>query len=131
MSFDLAGHDDDLEMTIAKSFFTPSDFIKLFPPIQDSLEPIIPKGTVFEKPKVKVTPPVFADSLYFGTKEPLAINEEKPDRDNGSNNWAVSGNKTKSGASILCNDPHLHLNLPSLWYEMQISTPGFNAYGVS
>ena len=54
----------------------------------------------------------------------------KPNKDNGSNNWAVAGSKTKSGRPILCNDPHLGLNLPSLWYEMQISTPGFNAYGV-
>jgi penicillin G amidase len=55
----------------------------------------------------------------------------KPDPGNGSNNWAVSGKKTKSGAPILCNDPHLGLNLPSLWYEVQISTPQYNAYGVS
>jgi len=61
----------------------------------------------------------------------LALNKEKPDRDNGSNNWAVSGKKTKSGAPILCNDPHLGLNLPSLWFEMQLSTPSYNAYGVT
>ncbi|HNP53707.1 MAG TPA: penicillin acylase family protein, partial [Ferruginibacter sp.] len=42
-----------------------------------------------------------------------------------------AGSKTKSGAPILCNDPHLGLNLPSLWYEIQLSTPGYNAYGVS
>ncbi len=61
----------------------------------------------------------------------LALSRELPDKENGSNNWAVSGKKTKSGAPILCNDPHLGLNLPSLWFEMQISTPDFNAYGVS
>ena len=43
----------------------------------------------------------------------------------------MSGSKTKNGAPILCNDPHLGLNLPSLWYEIQISTPSFSAYGVS
>jgi penicillin amidase len=53
------------------------------------------------------------------------------DKDNGSNNWAVAGSKTKSGYPILCNDPHLGLNLPSLWYEVQISTPTFNVYGAS
>jgi penicillin amidase len=132
MSYDLAGHDDDFEMSNAKSFFSADVLTKLFPPIQDSLDPIIPKGTVFEKPKVQVTAPPSADSLYFSTQEePIAIYKENPDRDNGSNNWAVSGKKTKSGAPILCNDPHLGLNLPSLWYEMQISTPFFNAYGVS
>ena len=70
------------------------------------------------------------DSVYL--KGAVAVEEAyKPDRENGSNNWAVSGSKTKSGAPILCNDPHLGLNLPSLWYEMQISTPTFNAYGAT
>ncbi|MFX6226386.1 penicillin acylase family protein, partial [Acinetobacter baumannii] len=50
---------------------------------------------------------------------------------NGSNNWAVAGTKTKSGKPILCNDPHLGLNLPSLWFEVQISTPTHNTYGAS
>jgi penicillin amidase len=131
MSLDLAGHDDDFEMTNAKSFFNPDDFAKLFPAIQDSLDPIIPKGTVFEKQKVFPVAPAKADSVYLNNHK-LAVSEPfKPDRENGSNNWAVSGSKTKSGAPILCNDPHLGLNLPSLWYEVQISTPAFNAYGVS
>src|SRR6185369_3783127 len=43
MSLDLAGHDDDFEMTNAKSFFSPEDFEKLYPSIQDSLDPIIPR----------------------------------------------------------------------------------------
>jgi penicillin amidase len=61
----------------------------------------------------------------------MAIAPPKPDKDNGSNNWAVAGSKTKSGAPILCNDPHLGLNMPSLWYEMQLHTPNFNAYGAT
>ncbi len=131
MSFDLAGRDEDFEMTNTKSFFSAEDFQKLFPSIQDSLDPIIPKGTPFQPQKVFPVAPANADSLYLNNHD-LAITETtKPDRDNGSNNWAVSGSKTKSGAPILASDPHLGLNLPSLWYELQISTPTFNAYGVS
>ena len=131
MSYDLAGHDDDFELTNARSYFNADDFSKLFPSIQDSLDPIIPKGTIFEKQKVFPVAPANVDSVYFNNHD-VATNEYlKPDRDNGSNNWAVSGSKTQSGAPILCNDPHLGLNLPSLWYEVQISAPGFNAYGVS
>ena len=130
MSYDLAAHEDDFEMTNAKNFFSADDFTKLFPAIQDSLDPIIPKGTPFQKQTIFPKAPVNADSVYMNNI--VAVNEtQKPDRGNGSNNWAVSGKKTKSGAPILCNDPHLGLNLPSLWYEMQISTPTFNAYGVS
>lgn len=131
MSYDLAARDDDFEMTNVKSYFSTGDFTKLFPSLQDSLDPIIPKGTPFEKQKVFPVAPVGADSVYMNNKDLAAVETSKPDRDNGSNNWAVAGSKTKSGAPILCNDPHLGLNLPSLWYEVQISTPSFNAYGVS
>ncbi len=131
MSYDLAARDDDFEMTNVKSYFSTGDFAKLFPSLQDSLDPIIPKGTPFEKQKVFPVAPVGADSVYMNNKDLAVIETGKPDRDNGSNNWAVAGSKTKSGAPILCNDPHLGLNLPSLWYEVQISTPTFNAYGVS
>lgn len=131
MSYDLAAHENDFEMTNARSFFSKADFEKLFPVIQDSLDPIIPKGTVFTDPKVKPVIPASADSLYFIKDTVTAMEAVKPDRENGSNNWAVAASKTKDGAPILCNDPHLGLNLPSLWYEMQLSVPGFNAYGAS
>lgn len=131
MSYDLAARDNDFEMTNVKSYFGTGDFAKLFPSLQDSLDPIIPKGTPFEKQKVFPVAPAGADSVYMNNKDLAVVETSKPDRDNGSNNWAVAGSKTKNGAPILCNDPHLGLNLPSLWYEVQISTPSFNAYGVS
>lgn len=130
MSYDLAANERDFEMTNAKQFFSKEDFDLLYPVIQDSLDPIIPKGTTFAPPGILTQKPATADSLYFKD----FVNAEsinKPDPANGSNNWAVSGSKTESGAPILCNDPHLGLNLPSLWYEMQLSTPAFNAYGAS
>ena len=131
MSYDLAGNDDDFEMTNAKNYFSKTDFDLLYPQKQDSLDPIIPKGTIYAEPKIKLKAPAIADSVYFNNKNLLTLQQDKPDRENGSNNWAVSGKKTKSGSPILCSDPHLGLNLPSLWYEMQLSTPDFNAYGVS
>lgn len=134
MSYNLSGFENDFEMTNAKSYFNKNDFDKLFPVHQDSVDPVIPKGTAVIEPKVHPVTPAFADSLYFNFIKDSAINmveSEKPNPNNGSNNWAVSGMKTKSGAPILCNDPHLGLNLPSIWFEMQISVPEFNAYGVS
>lgn len=49
----------------------------------------------------------------------------------GSNNWALAGSKTASGAPLLSNDPHLSLTLPSIWYEMHLVAGGYNVYGVS
>ncbi|HEY0680284.1 MAG TPA: penicillin acylase family protein [Chitinophagaceae bacterium] len=131
MSLDLAGAEDDFELTNAKSIFSQQDLDLIYPITQDSLDPIVPKGTIFEAAGLKLTVPKAADSLYYGRKDSVSILHSKPDRDNGSNNWAVSGSKTASGRPILCNDPHLSLNLPSLWYEMQIHTPEFNAYGAT
>ena len=131
MSYDLAGHDDDFEMTNAKNYFSKEDFVLLYPLRQDSLDPIIPKGTQYVPASIVPKAPAAVDSTYFNNTGLLALEHGNPNRENGSNNWAVSGKKTKSGAPILCNDPHLVLNLPSLWYEMQLSTPTFNAYGAT
>ncbi|HKP54458.1 MAG TPA: penicillin acylase family protein [Chloroflexia bacterium] len=40
----------------------------------------------------------------------------------GSNNWAVSGKKSATGAPLLANDPHLTLRNPSPWYQVHLST---------
>jgi len=47
----------------------------------------------------------------------------------GSNAWAVNGNKTASGKPILSGDPHIAHSCPSVWYEAHISTPDMNFYG--
>lgn len=133
MAKDLSsGTENDLANTNAKSIFLPEQLKMLYPQVPDSLVPIIPKGTVFDAPGIIPVQPATVDSLYFGKKDTVTANEiAKPDINNGSNNWVVAGSKTASGAPILCNDPHLELSLPSIWYEMQLQTPGSNAYGVS
>jgi penicillin amidase len=131
MSLDLAGHEDDFEYSNARSVFGWSDFEKMYPYIQDSLDPIVPKGNLYPPPGVIVRSPVGSDSVYLRKSDSVHNLIKQPENPSGSNNWAVSGKKTQSGAPILCNDPHLALNLPSLWFEIQLSTPYFNAYGVS
>jgi len=49
----------------------------------------------------------------------------------GSNNWVVSGAHTATGKPILCNDPHLELSIPPIWYEVHLTAPGYNAKGVT
>ncbi len=40
-----------------------------------------------------------------------------------SNNWAVAPERSASGQAILCGDPHLALQLPSIWYTAVLTTP--------
>jgi len=47
----------------------------------------------------------------------------------GSNAWAVAGTRTKSGKPLLAGDPHISFAVPAVWYEAELSAPGFNLYG--
>ncbi|MFX1515808.1 MAG: penicillin acylase family protein [Promethearchaeota archaeon] len=49
----------------------------------------------------------------------------------GSNNWVANGTKTKSGFPILCNDMHLSIDLPHIWYEAHLvaSDDDLNIFG--
>jgi len=53
-----------------------------------------------------------------------------PHEYNGSNNWVISGEKTKSGKPLLSDDPHLGLATPSVWYQMHLKAPTVNVSGV-
>jgi penicillin amidase len=47
----------------------------------------------------------------------------------GSNNWAVSGRLTASGAALVANDMHLGLRVPAVWYRARLRTSGEGAGG--
>ena len=127
-----SGTESDLAYSNARAIFSPEEMQMIYPQVPDSLVPIIPKGTLFDTPGVVPVAPPMADSLYIKAGRPLTFQEtERPDPNNGSNNWVVSGSRTQSGAPILCNDPHLELSLPSIWYEIQLASPTGNSYGVS
>ncbi len=50
----------------------------------------------------------------------------------GSNSWSVYKNKENSdGGAILANDPHLPLQLPSVWYQNHIKSENYNSLGYS
>ncbi len=48
-----------------------------------------------------------------------------------SNNWAVAGSKSASGGALLAGDPHLHLTLPSIWFQLTEDSPDYHTSGVS
>ncbi|RZM76721.1 hypothetical protein C3B51_17490 [Pseudoalteromonas rubra] len=49
----------------------------------------------------------------------------------GSNAWAVSAEHTESGQPLLASDPHLGLQLPSLWYAAVQQTSELSLSGMS
>ena len=138
----LTSNENDFENTNAVKLFGYKVFDELFPNMPDTLfDPVIPIGTKFPPADYTPNAPEAGLSAFnIHTKSPLnrsssqpsgMENIEKQDPGLGSNNWAISGSRTASGKPILCNDPHLSLNLPSIWFEIQLNGPGINAYGVS
>ncbi len=52
----------------------------------------------------------------------------------GSNQWVVSGDFTESGLPQFANDPHLGMQMPSIWYECSLhvtGADGWNCHGYS
>ena len=48
-----------------------------------------------------------------------------------SNSWAIAPQNSRSGKSLLANDTHLPLSMPSAWNFVQIRSPKYQAAGVS
>lgn len=48
----------------------------------------------------------------------------------GSNNWVVAGSRTTTGMPLLANDPHLGMQIPSVWYVNGLHGAGFDVVGV-
>ncbi len=49
----------------------------------------------------------------------------------GSNDWVVDGSKTAAGRPMLANDPHLGIQMPSIWYEIHLASPELDVVGAS
>lgn len=61
----------------------------------------------------------------------------RKDSDIGSNNWVVSGAHTTTGVPLLANDPHLGIQMPSIWHQIGLhcrvvsATCPYDVVGVS
>lgn len=79
----------------------------------------------------------FPDLAAIYNKLPLAAATDligaEPPEGIGSNNWVISGARTKSGKPLLANDPHLGLTTPNIWYMVRTHnrTTGTNLVGAS
>ena len=47
----------------------------------------------------------------------------------GSNNWAVSGDRSATGSPLLAGDPHITSSIPDVWYTVELSSPDLQMRG--
>jgi len=90
------------------------------------LEPHYPAGNPLTLPK----------GIEFNALDPEGTLRKVPgpflDRGKGSNAWAVTPARSTTGSAVLCNDMHLALSMPGLWYQVHLhAADALHVTGVS
>lgn len=92
--------------------------------------PVVPMVPVVTPAPAPAAPPPSSARLTPRWPDALAWLDPAAPRAN-SNAWVVSGKRTATGRPILANDPHLLIELPSVWYELHLVAAGLDVQGVS
>ncbi|KHG64543.1 penicillin acylase [Thermus sp. 2.9] len=120
MSFDLSGNWEEelLRHRLLARGISPERLLELMPPYPEDAPTILS-----------------AEDLRLSLKReeaPSALLQMAPPRFlEASNNWVVAGSRTATGKPFLADDPHLGLQVPSLWFLMALEAPGYRAVGAS
>lgn len=142
MNFDLSYGSDAAGYTALREELGEKDYRTLFPRYSDLAVPIIPErggGVVGHRaadpsslqPAVSVAGEQLLQRLRAIQDRLAGTVAEGFRPGKGSNNWAVGGSRSATGAPILAGDMHLRLSLPAIWYEVHLVTPTMNTYGVT
>lgn len=130
MANNMTGYEEDLFMSKMMLAIGEENFNRLYPDYINHSAPVMNKAMPDESIAMNpIKKPDYLNYGFLGSNSLISPSAYNPGL--GSNSWAVSGKKTKSGFPILANDPHLGFSLPCIWMEMQLSAPGMNVYGVS
>ncbi len=84
---------------------------------------IVPPGAVYDGPLLS------ALETFQAGLEAIAWLRDSPE--SGSNNWALSGQRTASGKPLLAGDPHRGLDTPNVYYQNHVACPDFDVIGLS
>jgi penicillin G amidase len=123
MSWDLSSNfGDEIARTVLGDTLTEEQVEQLYPPYPDGHPVIVPSEirsaaadrTTASLPDAAITALLSVEQSRRTLSELTGGGFEGI----GSNNWVISGKLTSSGMPILANDPHLAIQIPSIWYEI-------------
>ncbi|AWY68295.1 penicillin acylase family protein [Burkholderia thailandensis] len=104
---------------------TPGQLAFLLPPSSRFDAPLDAPGIAAPGAPVSATAPAWLrDARPAAPIDSVSIDAQSSV---GSNNWALAGNRTASGAAIVGNDMHLSLGLPNIWYRAMFKLGGGGA----
>lgn len=78
-----------------------------------------------------ILPPGSYTAVPSTNSDPIGEVFTPPDEGIGSNNWAVSGNLSASGAPMIASDPHIAIDANSCWYEARLKCPEYDVAGMA
>jgi len=128
-----------LAFTLSTALFTRLNFIAVAAKLKDEPEKLRKLFPSYPDDAPTISRAIFHQTrgVWEFTSDFLAASDWHP-AGNGSNNWAIAPSRSTSGGAILCNDPHLRMTLPSIWYlmhlkeEMSAAKPdGYEVWGAS
>jgi len=134
MAWDLRGNmGEEIERAVLLKTLTPEQIDQLFPPYPADHPVIVNKigdgSTTFEPTNVSPFERLNAQTFDIPAQLLTALQENValldvalgPIGDGiGSNSWVLAGSRTDTGMPILANDPHLSIQMPSIWYQVDM-----------
>ena len=102
-----------------------------------ALQFLYPPRTIWDSPNASATATATAAPAFNGVEFRRRLTPgataglPAPAAEAGSNNWALAGRLTTTGAALVTSDMHLNLRVPAVWYRMRLRTaPGATAAGL-
>lgn len=113
----------------------PERVARLLPP-EPAIPIVVPKGidlALIDRRLAEKLGQIGTGASGFGPALRLQTSSggELQERNEGSNNWVVSGARSVTGRPLLANDPHRALDHPSLRYVVHLNAPGWNVIGAN
>lgn len=127
MAYDLGGNmDSEIQRAVLLNTLTPEQLAEIVPPYPDDHPIIVPPqniGSSIPTPPQAVNADLDDELPSLLDIVSVRLNGLREitgpaGRGIGSNNWVISGGLTGTGMPLLANDPHLGVQMPSIWYEL-------------
>ena len=120
MAWDLGGNmDNEIERAILLKTLSPEQVAELFPAYPADHPVIVPElGQTTNTTSTSRGLPDLDWSSVRNFSSTLNALLGPTGSGIGSNSWAVSGSLTANGTALLANDPHLVIQMPSIWYQI-------------
>ncbi len=136
LAFDKMSFNEDIKKTFLIKTFGQKLYKLLYPDISTIDVPTFNSSADFDivekMPQHGFLNALKYDSFFSNQNIPFVFEEPYlPQMEINAAAWAVTKNKSKANASMLCNSFSSFFTLPNFAYEMQIKTEYCNVYGVT